>query len=84
MSELMQEVKLFKDSEKTGKQFVNIEKNWITVTHDGGAITLSIENWLKLVELSETAIKGKLSYKNNRLLIRLIVFFSSILSNSKS
>ena len=47
--------KLFDDSEKTGKQFVTIdnEDKWICVTHDGNEISLSIENWLKLVSLAD-------------------------------
>lgn len=55
MAELTQEVKLFDDSEKTGKQYVTInpEDEWICITHNGDALSMRIENWLKLVSLAD-------------------------------
>jgi hypothetical protein len=61
MTELEQTVKLFRDSDKTGKQFVTVdyEDNWILITHDGEAVSMSIENWRKLVALAECVINGE-------------------------
>lgn len=61
MKELEQTVKLFIDSDKTGIQSVSIDPkdNWIIVEHDSNAISLSIDNWIKLVALAERGIKDK-------------------------
>ncbi|MEI7488384.1 MAG: hypothetical protein WCJ72_13445 [Chryseobacterium sp.] len=61
MIELEQTVTLFNDSDKTAKQFANVdpEDKWIVVTHDGSTISLSIDNWMKLVVLASHAINGE-------------------------
>ena len=58
MKELEQTVKLFDDSEKTGKQYVtvDVEDKWICVTHNGDCLSMTIENWLKLVSLANTLL----------------------------
>lgn len=55
-----QDVKLFTDETMIGKQEVYIQTQdpcgpWMSVTHDGNEISLSVENWNKLVELAEKA-----------------------------
>jgi hypothetical protein len=59
MIELEQTVILFNDSDKMDKQFANVdpEDKWILVTHAGNSISLSIDNWIKLVELASRAIE---------------------------
>ena len=59
MIEQSQNVKLFDDSEKQGEQFVSYDPqdNWICITHDGETISMSVENWLKLMELSKKVLK---------------------------
>lgn len=53
----MQEVKLFDDSEKKGTQNIVIdEEKWMVVHHDGSEISLSLENWLKLISLANTLL----------------------------
>lgn len=66
MLELEQTVTLFEDSNKTAKQYISVDKNdqWIIVTHDGNALSMSINNWLKLVSLSSELTK---SIKKNNL-----------------
>lgn len=57
MKELEQTVKLFDDSEKKGLQSVSIDdEKWMIVNHDGNEISLSLENWLKLVSLANTLL----------------------------
>ena len=54
MIELEQTVTLFKDSDKLAKQFVTIDHKygWIIVTHASNCLSMSIDNWLKLVSLA--------------------------------
>jgi len=60
MMELEQTVILFNDSNKTAKQFVTIDHKdgWIIVTHDGNCLSMSIDNWIKLVGLASDIIKN--------------------------
>lgn len=60
MLELEQTVTLFKDSDKLAKQFVNIDykDEWIIVTHNGDCLSMSIDNWLKLISLSSELTKS--------------------------
>lgn len=55
--EVSQKVKLDYDSEKEVEQSVSFDPfdNWLSVTHDGNAITLNRENWYKLSDLVEKA-----------------------------
>jgi hypothetical protein len=59
MIELEQTVTLFNDSDKTAQQFANVdpEDKWIALTHNGDTLSMSIENWQKLVELASRTIK---------------------------
>lgn len=55
-----QEIKLFSDEDRTGIQEVYIDTTdprgpWIGIIHDGSEISLSLENWNKLVGLVEKA-----------------------------
>lgn len=60
MLELEQEVKLFDDSEKVALQCVAIdEENWMNIIHDSQELSLSKENWLKLVDLANQAMRKK-------------------------
>lgn len=58
--ELSQKVQLDHDSEKEVEQFVNYDPsdNWISLTHDGNTITLSLENWHKLKDLADKVINS--------------------------
>lgn len=48
-------MKLFDDTEKQGDQFISYDPqdNWISITHDDESISLGVENWLKLIQLSK-------------------------------
>jgi hypothetical protein len=55
-----QKVKLFSDEDSIGIQEVHIDTEdpcgpWINVIHNGAEISLSLENWNKLVELVKKA-----------------------------
>lgn len=55
-----QEVKLFIDENSVGEQQVHIDLKdpcgpWVNVIHDGSEMSLSLENWNKLVSLAEKA-----------------------------
>lgn len=59
-STTIREVKLFKDEETMGVQSVTIDKSfpdeiWLSVSHCGNELLMSLENWHKLVELVEVA-----------------------------
>ena len=56
--ELSQIVKLDHDSEKEVQQFVNFDPNdnWIVLTHDGNEISLSLENYFRLIKLAEDVL----------------------------
>lgn len=58
MLEQSQKVKLSPDSEKEIKQSVSFDpvENWIYLTNDGNDISLSLENWFRLIDLSKTVI----------------------------
>lgn len=60
--EKKQEVQLFKDANLKSIQSVVVEiiekeEPWIVIEHDHIEISLSIENWEKLIFLSKKAIK---------------------------
>ena len=68
MIESSQNVKLFDDSDKMGIQDVVIDnENWMIVNHDGSEISLSLENWLKLVSLANSVIEESTSTKTKLL-----------------
>ncbi len=55
-----QNVKLFIDEDNIGKKEVHISLNdpcgpWVNILHDGSEMSLSLENWDKLVALAEIA-----------------------------
>lgn len=57
---LNQTVVLFSDEDKTGVQEVDITSadelgTWITISHCGTELNMSLENWNKLVELADKA-----------------------------
>jgi len=58
MLQYNQKVKLSPDSDKEITQSVSFdpEDNWIYLTNDGNDISLSLENWVKLMEFSKKAI----------------------------
>ena len=58
ISEGEQEVKLFDDRDKTGIQaFVYYDdEKWVDITHDGQEISMSLVNWVKLIELADRVI----------------------------
>ena len=55
-----QKVKLFSDAETTGIQEVTIDTSdecgiWVVVMHTGDSLSMSLDNWNKLVSLVEVA-----------------------------
>jgi hypothetical protein len=59
MAQSEQEVKLFSDSDRKGNQSVSIDFDkdendyWVFIQHDGDALSMSLKNWNKLIELSK-------------------------------
>ncbi|WP_185274727.1 hypothetical protein [Chryseobacterium indologenes] len=56
--ELNQKVLLDHDSEKEVEQFVSYDPvdKWICLTHDGNEISMSLENYFRLIKLAENVL----------------------------
>jgi hypothetical protein len=48
-----QYVKLFQDSSKKAKQriIIDTDEKWIILNHNGDELTMSLDNWYKILEL---------------------------------
>lgn len=62
---LTNKVKLYSDEETKGEQNVHLDlnDNFLSVTHDGYEMLLSIENWRNLNELVNKAVELKNNIK---------------------
>lgn len=57
--EFSQVVKLDHNSKQIVSQYATYDPNekWLVITHDGNEISLSLDNWEKLKELADKAVK---------------------------